>query len=172
MENVHTILCLKFIQATVYEISSASPKFYRRYNKNILISFSWIQCTYIHTDRHTYRHVYHVASRVVNKKVHSRRMNSRQFFYQHRRRQTAQHFYNLAQVIRFCRATSRSLLNPSDKLDIVARRLPRITCVAARWNEGRLLPRSETNWAYLYDSRFEKAIMTNRSKVSLKNIGK
>jgi len=45
MENVH-IICSKFIQETLYQILSESPKFYRRYYEQIFgFIFFWAQCS-------------------------------------------------------------------------------------------------------------------------------
>ena len=37
-------VCSKFIQETVHQISSESPEFYRRYYKNVLVSFFCTHC--------------------------------------------------------------------------------------------------------------------------------
>jgi len=42
---LNKLFCSKFMRKTVYQISSESPEFRRRYyKKNILVSFSTTQC--------------------------------------------------------------------------------------------------------------------------------
>ena len=67
MENVYTI-CGKFIQETTYQVSSQLPKFYRRYYKNILVSF-FLDTLYITKDRGTNTNTNYRTT--LNKCIHS-----------------------------------------------------------------------------------------------------
>ena len=67
MENVYRI-CGKFIQETTYQVSSQLPKFYRRYYKNILVSF-FLDTLYITKDRGTNTNTNYRTT--LNKCIHS-----------------------------------------------------------------------------------------------------